>query len=78
MAGYEITFKVVLISPQCTNYENTHKCTAVKLQHLCSYVINGGINIDNIDTEYRLFKFMNKNLNKGHLNMYSLCKYNPP
>ena len=78
MAGYKIIIKLVWRSPKCTNSEHTQKCTAVKLQHLCSYVINGGINIDNIDTEYRLFQLMTKTLNKVRIIMYSLCKYNPP
>ena len=75
ISGYERTIKVVWISQKCTNSEHTQKCTAVKLQHLCSYVSNGGIHID---TEYRLLQLMTKTLNKVRIIMYSLCKYNPP
>ena len=78
MEGYERTVKVVWRSQNCTNSEHTQKCTAVKLQHLCSYVCNGGINIDNINTEYRFSLLITKTLNKGYLNKYILCKYNPP
>ena len=54
IAGYARTIKVVWRSQKCTDYEHTQKLTVVKLQYLCSYVRNCGINIenvDNIDTE---------------------------
>ena len=74
IALYERTIKLVWILPKCTNSKHTQKYTVVKLQHLCLYVHNGGINIHNIDNEYRLSQLMTKTLNKGHPNTYSLCK----
>ena len=66
-------------SQKCTDFEHTQKCTAVKLQHVCSYVHNGGNNIRNIDTEYRLSQFITKTFNKFHINTYILyvkCQLN--